>query len=377
MNFFITDNEGLHYMTLVDFKFLQDAYLEGFGALAQALMPTGTPGCILTGCELSEDGVSFDLSPGFVYWQGEIFFTPAASGSYAFGDTPVLTITEGYLSTDPVEYASGVKHYVHKTRIMVFSFEAGLPADAVAFGELPLMEETLLDKLGLSDHEQRLGVLETDHEDRLEALETDAQLTEVVVEDHQVRIEDLEASLLATEQDLLTLMQEYQVSQAELTQAQQDIAVLDAQLQAVAEYTVPIGAIVMTGDVSEFDGNGTGITGSRWYGWQLCNGLNGTEDMTARFVVGWSGTAASDYEFIGTTGGEVLTYLAEENLPAHSHTFGMVPNDGTGKSLDGGGNDAYQKNPLDDTALTGEVGSNIPFENRPPYIVMAYVQRIF
>lgn len=56
-------------------------------------------------------------------------------------------------------------------------------------------------------------------------------------------------------------------------------------------------------------------------GWNLCDGLNGTPNLTDRFIVG-AGTAYT----IGDTGGADSVALAEAELPSHSHTSGTLAN---------------------------------------------------
>ena len=80
---------------------------------------------------------------------------------------------------------------------------------------------------------------------------------------------------------------------------------------------VPPGGIVMFyGDVATaFDTQGLGRKGSRYEGWQLCNGNNGSPDLQDRFIA----AAGQGYQ-MGDTGGYDQISLTIEQLPAHSHT---------------------------------------------------------
>jgi microcystin-dependent protein len=79
---------------------------------------------------------------------------------------------------------------------------------------------------------------------------------------------------------------------------------------------VPPGGIIMfSGDVTKaFDENGTGIKGTPYEGWQLCNGKNGSPDLRDRFVAG----AGGNYS-IGTQGGADRVTLTLDQMPSHNH----------------------------------------------------------
>lgn len=60
-------------------------------------------------------------------------------------------------------------------------------------------------------------------------------------------------------------------------------------------------------------------------GWLLCDGTNGTPDLTSRFVAG----AGSLYT-VGSTGGVTSVTLTQAQTPAHVHSFsGNTSNDGS------------------------------------------------
>lgn len=60
-------------------------------------------------------------------------------------------------------------------------------------------------------------------------------------------------------------------------------------------------------------------------GWVICDGLNGTPNLTDRFVVGAGSTYA-----VGGTGGAATVALAEANLPSHTHGTGNYAADSGG-----------------------------------------------
>jgi len=56
-------------------------------------------------------------------------------------------------------------------------------------------------------------------------------------------------------------------------------------------------------------------------GWVLCDGLNGTPDLRARFVIGAQADSGQTYNK-GDTGGATSVTLATGNLPSHTHGSG-------------------------------------------------------
>mgnify|MGYP001077165972 CR=1 FL=1 len=140
----------------------------------------------------------------------------------------------------------------------------------------------------------------------------------------------------------------------------------------------PIGGIVMW--------NGT----TPPTGWNLCDGTNGTPNLTNRFIVSYG----SSYG-VGATGGADTVALTAAQIPYHRHTFsgttnttgahshtykeaGPVGGEGRGerfgsylatKSTSSAGNHAHTV-----SGNTGYQGSNGAHENRPPYYALAYIQ---
>jgi len=76
----------------------------------------------------------------------------------------------------------------------------------------------------------------------------------------------------------------------------------------------PTGGIIMYSGAWNFDGTGLG-TGSL-AGWALCNGNNGTPNLSDRFVMGTINSAT-----LGATGGANSYTLTASQLPSHTHTF--------------------------------------------------------
>ena len=79
-----------------------------------------------------------------------------------------------------------------------------------------------------------------------------------------------------------------------------------ALFDKIDKYLCPVGIITMwSGAISNIP-----------TGWALCDGNNGTPNLTDRFIVG----AGNDYT-VGATGGEATHTLTENEMPKHRHSF--------------------------------------------------------
>lgn len=129
-------------------------------------------------------------------------------------------------------------------------------------------------------------------------------------------------------------------------------------------------------------------------GWALCDGTNGTPNLSGRFVVGFDKNTG-DYNVTGKTGGANQVVLTSVQMPTHSHS-GTTSNSGnhthsfTGATKKGdgtgtGSSNAYYGALTRTTAAAGihshsfetnPTGGNQPHENRPPYYVLAYIIKL-
>jgi len=163
---------------------------------------------------------------------------------------------------------------------------------------------------------------------------------------------------------------------------------------------VPPGGIVMySGDLKGFNTNGTGLNGTLYQGWQMCNGYNGTPDLRDRFIIG----AGLNYP-IGTTGGEAVVKLTRDQMPSHNHggwSGGSAPHlnyhgvyyksKGVSKGLmyNNGVDDPNGNRPnLLTTRGLPEIqvqnhshginadGGNQAHENRPPFYSLAFMMKL-
>lgn len=125
---------------------------------------------------------------------------------------------------------------------------------------------------------------------------------------------------------------------------------------------VPTGAIILY--------SGTTIPN----GWALCDGNNGTPDLTDRFVIG----AGRRYQ-VNDVGGEAEHILTVDELPAHNHTLSgdSVINsttDGTVTVAVGGYFITTSK--FQTLNTTDTTGGGQAHNNMPPYYALCYIMKI-
>ncbi|MDC9722351.1 MAG: hypothetical protein PSN34_06210 [Urechidicola sp.] len=133
-------------------------------------------------------------------------------------------------------------------------------------------------------------------------------------------------------------------------------------------------------------------------GFQLCDGTNGTPDMTGAFMVGYD-PADVDYDAIGKQGGAKEIAITEAQMPQHNHDGNVVVpghkhsmpatvyskvgasgDDNTfSNSNNTGAVDVTETSMSPDQSVnivTANKGSSEAHENRPPYFTTAYMMFI-
>jgi microcystin-dependent protein len=142
------------------------------------------------------------------------------------------------------------------------------------------------------------------------------------------------------------------------------------------------GATIPAGLISMWSGS----IGSIPSGWYLCDGSNGTPNLTDRFIIG----AGSTYAVNGTGGVSSIT-LTTNNMPAHTHTAtvtdpGHLHSDtgtqqGFGSTSGPDSNQAWSGTHNTATATTGisvtnsSTGSGTSFSILNPYYALAFIQK--
>lgn len=125
--------------------------------------------------------------------------------------------------------------------------------------------------------------------------------------------------------------------------------------------SLPSGVIVI------WSGSSTDIPD----GWTLCDGNNGTPNLSGRFVLSYGGS----YTTVGATGGEETHKLTVNEMPSHNHTLDLAGGDLT-SSISG----TYSKNVKPSTranlASINNTGGSKAHNNMPPYYVLCYIMKL-
>jgi microcystin-dependent protein len=118
-------------------------------------------------------------------------------------------------------------------------------------------------------------------------------------------------------------------------------------------------------------------------GWSLCDGKNGTPNLSGRFVLGVGSksiiinekeTKNYDYQ-VNEKGGVEIVKLEEKHMPEHSHTLKMSKGDKWWGGSDHDSNTYWGQNQNIETLTTNSVGGNQPHENMPPYYSLCYIMK--
>jgi hypothetical protein len=161
---------------------------------------------------------------------------------------------------------------------------------------------------------------------------------------------------------------------AEATARAAAIAVLATQIAAIN--SAPSGIIVMW----------SGAIKTIPSGWNLCDGTNGTPNLSGRFIVGYCATANANYtaltkygitpdNTIGDTGGANGVELNINQIPPHTHNIPQGDSY-TGSGASGiVGRGGANLNTMETESAGGVSGGVLPFDNRPPYYVLAFIMK--
>lgn len=125
---------------------------------------------------------------------------------------------------------------------------------------------------------------------------------------------------------------------------------------------VPFGAIILYSGSTIPDG------------WALCDGNNGTPDLTDKFVI----CAGKSYQ-VNDTGGEVEHTLTIDELPSHSHTLSgdsIINSTTNGTVTVGVGGYFTTTNKFETLNTTDTIGSGVAHNNMPPYYALCYIMKI-
>jgi microcystin-dependent protein len=113
-------------------------------------------------------------------------------------------------------------------------------------------------------------------------------------------------------------------------------------------------------------------------GWILCDGKNGTPDLTNKFIFGEGQGPNLTGRKMGDTGGEETHTLTLNELGDHNHYYGsQISNGNALTDIAGGGKDRTDGLTGNvSNAVTGATGGNMPHNNMPPYYVLAFIMKV-
>ena len=106
-------------------------------------------------------------------------------------------------------------------------------------------------------------------------------------------------------------------------------------------------------------------------GWHLCDGADGTPDLSGRFIVGQNLTDP-DFAVKGSIGGAKKVAITVGQMPAHNHTYSAPGPNGEHP----GGGSGYDRPNGAQSATTGSKGNGDVHENLPPYYVLAFIIKL-
>jgi microcystin-dependent protein len=108
-------------------------------------------------------------------------------------------------------------------------------------------------------------------------------------------------------------------------------------------------------------------------GWAICNGSNGTPDLTGRFILGFTGEPNPTRPLNSIGGAERVT-LSVNELPSHTH--GAFKYGFGGINRGNFGDNRVVINTTSESAYNVPTGNNQAHENMPPYYVLYYIMKL-
>jgi microcystin-dependent protein len=108
-------------------------------------------------------------------------------------------------------------------------------------------------------------------------------------------------------------------------------------------------------------------------GWALCDGNNGTPNLTGRFILGSGAGSGLTSRTLGQSGGEESVKLTEAQMPSHTHNYTLVNAPWPPGDMGSRSQNVWRGA---ETAATTPTGGNQPHNNMPPFYVLTYIMKL-
>lgn len=126
------------------------------------------------------------------------------------------------------------------------------------------------------------------------------------------------------------------------------------------------GAFVPSGGIIIWSGAISAIP----TGWAICDGNNGTPDLTDRFVLHADADSGGTND-VGDTGGASTHTLTTDEMPSHSHDIGTRNSNGDGDTIQA--SDAQNQS---HTVASASTGGGQAHNNRDKFYALAYIMKL-
>lgn len=194
-------------------------------------------------------------------------------------------------------------------------------------------------------------------DERIKTNETNIATNKTNISTNTTEITKLKSRVTVNETNITNNTTNIAANTEEIKNINEKITNIKTNITALQD-AMPVGSIIM------FNGKAEDIPS----GWAICDGTNGTPNLTDRFVL------ASTY--CGGTGGNAQITLSVSQLPPHRHRLKKC---WYGKSDNADDRQVVRWDDsvgTNDQILTEETGFGLPINIMPPYYRLIYIMKI-